>query len=95
MNFATASITPNGSNALYYSNAQVDELLDQSATMAAGDEYDQTIAQINAIMVEEDPAAAFYGSLQWYTILAPNIEGFVPNPIYINTYNIYDMYRVE
>lgn len=94
-NFATASITPNGSNALYYSNTEVDDLLDQSATMSAGAEYDQVIADINRIMVEEDPAAAFYGSLNWYTILAANIEGFVPNPIYINTYNIYDMYRVE
>jgi peptide/nickel transport system substrate-binding protein len=92
-NFHTDSITPNGSNALYYSNAEVDDLLDQSATMAAGDEYDQTIAEINRIMVEEDPAAAFYGSVQWYTVLAANIQGFEPNPIYINTYNLYDMYR--
>lgn len=94
-NFHTDSITPEGSNALYYSNAQVDDLLDQSSTMGAGAEYDQTIAEINRIMVEEDPAAAFYGSVEWYTVLAPNIEGFVPNPIYINTYNLYDMHRVE
>jgi peptide/nickel transport system substrate-binding protein len=94
-NFHTASIAPNGSNALGYSNATVDELLDKSSTLGAGDEYDQTIAEINRIMVEEDPAGAFYGSVQWYTVLNPDIMGFEPNPIYINTYNVYDMYRVE
>ncbi len=94
-NFATASLAPNGSNALGYSNETVDELLDKSSTMGAGEEYDQTIAEINQIMVVEDPAAAFYGSVQWYTVLDPSIRGFVYNPIYINTYNVYDMYRVE
>lgn len=94
-NFHTESIAPNGSNALGYSNARVDELLDASSTMGAGPEYDETIAEINRILVEEDPAAAFYGSVQWYTVMAADIRGFVPNPIYINTYNVYDMYRVE
>ncbi len=94
-NFHTASIAPNGSNALGYSNSDVDELLDKSSTLGAGEEYDSTIAEINRIMVEEDPAGAFYGSVQWYTILHPSIMGFEYNPIYINTYNVYDMYRVE
>ncbi len=94
-NFHTASHAPNGSNALGYSNPQVDELLDASSTMGAGAEYDETIAEINRIMVVEDPAGAFYGSVQWYTVLNPSIQGFEPNPIYINTYNLYDMYRVE
>ena len=94
-NFHSSSIAPNGSNALGYSNAQVDELLDRSSTLGAGEEYDNTISEINRIMVEEDPAGAFYGSVQWYTIMNPAIKGFVPNPIYINTYNVYDMYRVE
>ena len=94
-NFHTDSIAPNGSNALGYSNAEVDELLDASSTLGAGAEYDETIARINEIMVVEDPAGAFYGSVQWYTVLAPNIMGFEYNPIYINTYNVYEMYRVE
>jgi len=94
-NFHTDSLSPNGSNALGFSNAEVDELLDASSTMGAGAEYDETIARINEIMVVEDPAAAFYGSVQWYTILQPNIRGFEYNPIYINTYNVYEMYRVS
>lgn len=94
-NFHTNSITPNGSNCMYYSNSEVDELLDKSSTMSAGDEYDETIARVNEIMVVEDPAAAFMGAVQWFTIMNPKIRGFVYNPIYINTYPVYDMYRVE
>lgn len=92
-NFHTESIAPNGSNSMYYSNSEVDELLDKSSTMSAGEEYDKTIARINEIMVVEDPAAAFMGAVQWYTVMNPAIKGFTPNPIYINTYNLYNMYR--
>lgn len=92
-NFHTDSITPNGSNALYYSNKDVDALLDKTAGTIGEAEYNDAIAEINKIMVEDDPAAIFVGSVKWYTVLQPNIKGFEPNPIYINTYNVYDMYR--
>ncbi|MDQ3548671.1 MAG: ABC transporter substrate-binding protein [Chloroflexota bacterium] len=87
--------TAAGGNQHVYSNADVDRLLDESSMMSAGPEYDETIAEINRILVEEDPAAAFMGSVKWYTVLHPTIKGFVSNPIYINTYNVYDMYREQ
>lgn len=92
-NFHTESIAPNGSNATYYSNAEVDELLDSISEGTPGPEYNEAIAQINDILVRQDPAAIFVGALKWYTVMQPNIKGFTPNPIYINTYNVYDMYR--
>ena len=92
-NFHTNSIVPNGSNASYYSNAEFDALLDGIELGAPEDEYNAAIAEANDILVRIDPAAIFYGSMQWYTVIQKNIRGFVPNPIYINTYNIYDMYR--
>jgi peptide/nickel transport system substrate-binding protein len=94
-NFHTNSIVPNGSNAGYYSNAEFDALLDSVELGAPEDEYNKAIADANDILVRTDPAAIFYGSWQWYTVIQPNIRGFVPNPIYINTYNVYDMYREE
>jgi peptide/nickel transport system substrate-binding protein len=87
--------TAAGGNVSFYSNQQVDELLDKSATMSSGPEYDATIAEINKILVEDDPAAAFLGSVRWYSIFNPKVKGFSYNPIYMNTYNIYDMYREE
>jgi peptide/nickel transport system substrate-binding protein len=94
-NFHTESIVPNGSNIMYYSNAEVDKLLDSVALGAPEAEYNKAIADINDILVRTDPAAIFIGALQWYTVIQRNIQGFVPNPIYINTYNVYDMYRTE
>ena len=84
-----------GGNQHAYVNAEVDRLLDESSTMSSGAEYDETIAAINQILVEDDPAGAFLGSVKWYTIMVPNLRGFVYNPLYMNTYNVYDMYRVE
>ncbi len=87
--------TAAGGNQHVYSNAEVDRLLDESSTMSSGPEYDAIIAEINKILVEDDPAAAFDGSVKWYTIMVSNLRGFVYNPLYMNTYNVYDMYRVE
>ena len=47
------------------------------------------------IVTEQDPPVIYYGTAQWYTILQENIKGFVSNPIYLGTYNYYDMYRDE
>ncbi|HYI14748.1 MAG TPA: ABC transporter substrate-binding protein, partial [Thermomicrobiales bacterium] len=94
-NFHTNSIVPNGSNAGHYSNADFDALLDSIELGAPEEEYNKAIADANEILVRTDPAAVFYGSMQWYTVIQPNIQGFVPNPIYINTYNLYDMFREE
>ncbi|MGH9176354.1 MAG: ABC transporter substrate-binding protein, partial [Vicinamibacterales bacterium] len=93
--FHSASIVPNGSNVLSYSNAEFDALLDSVELGAPEDEYNAAIAAANEILVKTDPAAIFYGSVQWYTVIQPNIRGFTPNPIYIGTYNLYDMYREE
>ncbi|MGH9173399.1 MAG: ABC transporter substrate-binding protein, partial [Vicinamibacterales bacterium] len=87
--------TAAGGNTSAYANEDVDRLLDQGGTLSSGPEYDQIIADINKILVEDDPAAAFIGSVKWYSIFTPKIRGFSYNPIYMNTYNIYDMYRVE
>jgi|GEM_PF-548223 len=94
-NFHTDAITPNGSNAMYYSNKDVDALLDKTSGSIGEADYNDAIAEMNKIMVEDDPAAIFVGSVKWYSVLQQNIKGFEPNPIYINTYNVYDMYREE
>ena len=59
------------------------------------DQYNTLMAEANNILTEKNPGGLYYGSVLWYTIMAKNIQGFQPNPIYINTYNLYDMYRTE
>ena len=45
------------------------------------------------ILTEQDPPAIYYGQLQWYTILRNDIQGFVPNPLYLSSYPFYEMSR--
>jgi hypothetical protein len=59
------------------------------------EEYNTLMFEANDILVQQDPGGMFWGSVQWYTVMQPNISGFQPNPIYINTYNVYDMFRTE
>ncbi|RIK46236.1 MAG: ABC transporter substrate-binding protein [Chloroflexi bacterium] len=92
-NFASASWTPNGSNAGFYKNDRLDEILDTVAPGVPAEEYTTLMAEANNILTEQDPAAIYWGSVNWYTILQPNIKGFEHNPIYLNTYNVYRMYR--
>jgi peptide/nickel transport system substrate-binding protein len=49
--------------------------------------------EIQNILTEQDPPAIFYGQILWYTVLRSDIKGFVPNPIYLSSYNFSDMYR--
>jgi len=94
--YSKSQQTSGGQNQLYYANARVDEILDQFAKgINDEDTYNQLSAECNDILVRQDPAAAFYGGYQWYTVMQSNIKGFVSNPIYIGTYNIYDMYRED
>lgn len=87
--------TAAGPNRGYYNNARVDEIVDTVRAGVTDEEYTALLIEINDILVRQDPAAIFYGSVQWYTVKQKNLKGFISNPIYIGTYNLYDMYREE
>jgi peptide/nickel transport system substrate-binding protein len=87
--------TAEGPNVHFYVNERLDEIIDKVEEGVTEDEYLALMAEANNILTELDPPAAYYGAVQWYTVMQPNIRGFVWNGIYINTYNVYDMYRVE
>jgi len=94
-NFHSSAWSPNGSNIGFYKNDRLDEVLDTVAPGVDSEQYNTLLAEANNITTEVDPPAIYWGSVQWYTVLQPNIQNFEPNPIYINTYNVYKMYRSE
>jgi ABC-type transport system substrate-binding protein len=93
--YSESDQTAAGGNVSMYANADADALMDQAATMSSGDEYNKVVADLNTILVETDPAAMFLGAVKWYSVFNPKVKGFTYNPIYMNTYNVYDMYREE
>jgi ABC-type transport system substrate-binding protein len=47
------------------------------------------------ILTELDPPAIYLGQVLRYVVLGADIQGFVPNPLYLDSYNVYDMSRAS
>jgi len=94
-NFDSKSAGSAGSNAGFYKNARVDEILDTLGPGVSETDYNNLLAECQNILVQKDPASIFWGAVRWYTVLGADIRGFEWNPIYMNTYYFYDMYRVK
>jgi hypothetical protein len=64
-----------------------------SQNFESEDELIEWMKEIQNILTEQDPPVIYYGELLWYTIMQTDIQGFVPNPLYLGSYNFVDMYR--
>jgi peptide/nickel transport system substrate-binding protein len=82
-----------GSNAGFYCNERVDELLAESRDAADPTTYDEAVAEIQQILSRDDPPAIYYIQPLWTTVLRKDVAGFAFNPIYIGTYDFYGMHR--
>jgi len=92
-NYHSDSVGSKGSNAMFYQNPEVDRLMNQLKDAATEDEIRRLTGQIVKILTWDDPAAIFYAQIKKATVLQKDIRGFVPNPIYINSYNFWAMWR--
>jgi peptide/nickel transport system substrate-binding protein len=92
-NFHPESAGSAGSNAMFYGNEEVGDLLDQARDAETEQELIDLTGQILQIMIRDDPAAVFYAQLTRSTMLRSDIQGFVPNGIYIASYNFHKMWR--
>jgi peptide/nickel transport system substrate-binding protein len=78
---------------MFYQNPEVDRLMNQLKDAATEDEIRRLTGQIVRILTWDDPAAIFYAQIKKATVLQKDIRGYVPNPIYINSYNFWAMWR--
>jgi peptide/nickel transport system substrate-binding protein len=92
-NFAVESQGSNGSNSMFYGNEEVSELLEQAKNAATQEELEDLTGQILQIMMWDDPAAIFYAQDIRSTVLSADIRDFIPNGIYIASYNFHEMWR--
>jgi peptide/nickel transport system substrate-binding protein len=81
------------SNGGWWVNERFSELMDLSQNFQTEEELNEWMKEIQNILTEKDPPAIYYGQVLWYTILRSDIKGFVPNPIYLSSYNFSEMYR--
>lgn len=83
---------PSGANAGYYHNSTVDSLLNQMKT-AGGEQLISLSRRMQAVQAQ-DPAAIWMDEPAQVTVLAKNLRGYVFNPVELQTYDFYSMYRV-
>jgi len=81
------------SNGGWWANERFSELMDLSQNFQTEDELIEWMKEIQNILTELDPPVIYYGELLWYTVMRNDIKGFVPNPLYLGSYNFIDMYR--
>ena len=92
-NFLKDQIGNGGSNVGAWSNDRFEELMAQAEHYTSEEDLDKLMVEIQNILTEQDPPAIYYGQVVRYTVLGKDIQGFVPNPLYLDSYNFYGMSR--
>jgi peptide/nickel transport system substrate-binding protein len=94
-NFLKAQIGNGGSNVGGYSDDRFEELMAQAEHYKTEEELDKLMVEIQNILTEKDPPAIYYGQVVRYTVLGKDIQGFVGNPLYLDSFNFYGMSRAS
>ena len=81
-----------GANAGYYHNATVDKLMDASVN-ADKQTLVRNFKTIQDITGRQDPPALWTAEPAQVTVMRSTIKGFVFNPLEIQTYSFYELYR--
>jgi peptide/nickel transport system substrate-binding protein len=92
-NFLVASSGGGGSNGGYWANDGFEELMAAAEKSPDQNEINTLMKEAQNILTELDPPVIYYGELIWVTALRNNIKGFVPNPLYLSSFNFKQMYR--
>jgi peptide/nickel transport system substrate-binding protein len=92
-NFLESATGGGGSNAGGWVNERFEEIMAEAETFEDQEQLVQLMAEAQNILTEQDPPAIFYGEAIYHTISRNDIKGFVANPLYLESYLFYDMYR--
>jgi peptide/nickel transport system substrate-binding protein len=92
-NFLQAQIGDGGSNVGGYANERFEEIMAEAEHYESEERLTELMKEAQNILTELDPPAIYSGQVVRYTILGKDIEGFVPNPLYLDSFNFYDMSR--
>jgi peptide/nickel transport system substrate-binding protein len=92
-NFTEANVGGGGSNAGGWVNERFEEIMAEAEHFENEEQLDELMKEAQNILTEQDPPVIYYGQVVRYTVLGANIQGFVPNPLYLDSFNIYGMSR--
>jgi peptide/nickel transport system substrate-binding protein len=92
-NFTEANVGGGGSNAGGWVNERFEEIMAQAEHFESEEQLDKLMKEAQNVLTEQDPPVIYYGQVVRYTVLGADIQGFVPNPLYLDSFNIYGMSR--
>ena len=82
-NFTEANIGGGGSNGGAWVNPRFEEIMAEAEHFESEEQLDELMKEAQNILTEQDPPAIYYGQRVDFTILGADIQGFVPNPLYL------------
>ena len=92
-NFTEANVGGGGSNGGAWVNPRFEEIMAEAEHFESEEQLDELMKEAQNILTEQDPPAIYYGQRVDFTILGADIQGFIPNPLYLQAYNAYEMSR--
>jgi peptide/nickel transport system substrate-binding protein len=92
-NFLEANIGNGGSNAGFWVNPRFEEIMAEAEYYSDEARLAELMKEAQNILTEQDPPVIYYGQVIRYTVLRKDIQGFVPNPLYLDSFNFYGMSR--
>jgi peptide/nickel transport system substrate-binding protein len=92
-NFTEANVGGGGSNAGAWVNERFEEIMAEAEHFESEDQLEELMTEAQNILTEQDPPVIYYGQVVRYTVLGKDIQGFVPNPLYLDSFNFYGMSR--
>ncbi|MBW3632374.1 MAG: ABC transporter substrate-binding protein [Chloroflexi bacterium] len=94
-NFTEANIGGGGSNGGAWVNQRFEEIMAEAEHFESEEELDALMKEAQTILTEQDPPVNYFGQRVDFPLLGADIQGFVPNPLYLEAYNVYGMSRVS
>lgn len=91
-NFLKSAIGNGGGNAGAYVNDRFEALMTEAEHYDEAT-YNDLMKEAQNILTEVDPPVIYLGEYQYYTVMRSDIQGFSPNPLYLECYNFYGMSR--
>jgi peptide/nickel transport system substrate-binding protein len=94
-NFTEANAGGGGSNAGFWVNERFEEIMAEAEHFESEEQLNDLMKEAQNILTEQDPPVIYYGQVVRYTVLGKDIQGFVPNPLYLDSFNFYGMSRAS
>ena len=94
-NFLIEAAGGGGDNGGFYKNDRFEELMAQAKDVTDTNQLDEIMKECQSILTEQDPPVIYLGQTRMYTVLIPQIQGFLSNPLYLETYFPYTLSRAQ